>query len=197
MRFFLCLFCTFHRRYWNRRPLNSARYNRIICQTVENTSFLRGCRAYCTRWRKVAKVTNPISDFTFLSTAKSGKSRIKNPFLDSPKGTHPWCLLASCVVIFPIRCDLSDFLYPEFSLIKRGQGQTHAIWTTRRKKFQVKISPRPKFHLRIPLQRFNFHFSSLAKQSRPCERSQTAVCFPIKRSNAGRNPRPKPTRQVR
>ena len=26
---------------------------------------------------------------TFLSTEKSGKSRIKNPFLDSPKGTHP------------------------------------------------------------------------------------------------------------
>ena len=42
--------------------------------------------AYC---NKVTKVTNPISDFTFLSTAKSGKSRIKNPFLDSPKGTHP------------------------------------------------------------------------------------------------------------
>ena len=89
MRFFLCLFYMFHRRYSNCRPLNSARYNRIICQTVENTSFLRGCRAYCTRWRKVTKVTNPISDFTFLSTAKSGKSRIKNPFLDSLKGTHP------------------------------------------------------------------------------------------------------------
>ena len=149
MRFFLCLFYMFHRRYSNCRPLYSARYNRIICQTVENTPFLacskrsdsgercevkkgmksrgglgrevplplprfyffallllrtaphylnawdrlrhflRGCRAYCTRWRKVTKVTNPISDFTFLSTAKSGKSRIKNPFLDSPKGTHP------------------------------------------------------------------------------------------------------------
>ena len=89
MRFFLCLFYMFHRRYSNCRPLNSARYNRIICQTVENTSFLGGCRAYCTRWRKVTKVTNPISDFTFLSTAKSGKSMIKNPFLDSPKGTHP------------------------------------------------------------------------------------------------------------
>ena len=38
---------------------------------------------------RVTKVTNPISDFTFLSTAKSGKSRIKNPFLNSPKGTHP------------------------------------------------------------------------------------------------------------
>ena len=25
-----------------------------------------------------------------------------------------WFVLASCVVIFPIRCDLSDFLYPEF-----------------------------------------------------------------------------------
>ena len=76
----------FHRRYSNSRPLNSARYNRIICQTRH---FLRGCRSYCTRWRKVTKVTNPISDFAFLSTAKSGKSRIKNPFLDSPKGTHP------------------------------------------------------------------------------------------------------------
>ena len=39
MRFFLCLFYMFHRRYSNCRPLNSARYNRIICQTVENTSF--------------------------------------------------------------------------------------------------------------------------------------------------------------
>ena len=50
---------------------------------------MRGCRAYCMRWRKVTKVTNPILDFTFLSTAKSGKSRLKNPFLDSPKGTQP------------------------------------------------------------------------------------------------------------
>ena len=39
MRFFLCLFYMFHRRYSNCRPLNSARYNRIICQRVENTSF--------------------------------------------------------------------------------------------------------------------------------------------------------------
>ena len=39
---------------------------------------------------RVTKVTNPISDFTFLSTAKSGKSRIKNPNSpNSPKGTHP------------------------------------------------------------------------------------------------------------
>ena len=39
MRFFLCLFYMFHHRYSNCRPLNSARYNRIICQRVENTSF--------------------------------------------------------------------------------------------------------------------------------------------------------------
>ena len=39
MRFFLCLFYMFHRRYSNCRPLNSARYNRVICQTVENTTF--------------------------------------------------------------------------------------------------------------------------------------------------------------
>ena len=84
----------FHRRYSNCRPQNSAQYNRIICQTVEKCHFLRGwgCHAYCTRLQKVTKVTNPISDFTFLSTAKSGKSRIRNPFLDSLKGTlsaHP------------------------------------------------------------------------------------------------------------
>ena len=74
------------RRYLNYRTQNSTRtYNRIICQTV----FLRGFHAYCMRLRKVTKVTNPISDFAFLLTTKSGKSRIKNPFLDSSKGTHP------------------------------------------------------------------------------------------------------------
>ena len=31
---------------------------------------------------------NLISDFAFLSTEKSGKSRIKNRFLDSPKGAQ-------------------------------------------------------------------------------------------------------------
>ena len=30
----------FHHRYSNCRPQNSARYNRIIRQTAENTSFL-------------------------------------------------------------------------------------------------------------------------------------------------------------
>ena len=48
----------FHRRYSNCQPQNSARYNRIICQRVENTSFLRRCHANCTRLPKVAKVTN-------------------------------------------------------------------------------------------------------------------------------------------
>ena len=51
------------------------------------------------RWRKVTKVTNPISDFTFLSTAKFGKSRIKNPFLDSPKGTHPEILASRMQIL--------------------------------------------------------------------------------------------------
>ena len=41
MRFFLCLFYMFHHRYSNCRPLNSARFNHIICQTIENTSFLQ------------------------------------------------------------------------------------------------------------------------------------------------------------
>ena len=48
----------FHRRYSNCQPQNSARYYRIICQRVENTSFLRRCHANCTRLPKVAKVTN-------------------------------------------------------------------------------------------------------------------------------------------
>ena len=83
----------FHRRYSNCRPQNSARYNRIICQTVENVSSLE--RLSCvlgTRLQKVTKVTNPISDFTFLSTTKSSKSQIRGRFLDSVKGTlstHP------------------------------------------------------------------------------------------------------------
>ena len=59
--------------------------------------------AYC---NKVTKVTNPISDFTFLSTAKSGKSRIKNPFLDSPKGTHP--LFQGSLLVIVIMIDGSD-----------------------------------------------------------------------------------------
>ena len=36
-----------HRRYSNCRPQNSARYNRIICQTVENMSFLERLRLSC------------------------------------------------------------------------------------------------------------------------------------------------------
>ena len=88
MRFFLDLFM-FHRRYSNCGPQNSARCNRIICQTVEKTSFLERLPCELHAFAKGYQVTNPISDFTFLSTAKSSKSRIKNPFLDSPKGTHP------------------------------------------------------------------------------------------------------------
>ena len=38
-------------------------------------------------------VTDLILDFAFLSGAESGKSRIKNPFLDLSKGTHPYCML--------------------------------------------------------------------------------------------------------
>ena len=45
-RSFLDLFM-FHRRYSNCRPQNSARYNRIICQTVENMSFLERLRLSC------------------------------------------------------------------------------------------------------------------------------------------------------
>ena len=88
---------------------------------------MRGCRAYCTRWRKVTKVTNPISDFTFLSTAKSGKSRIQNPFLDSPKGTHPrlhffqldrefFCLLPTLARLYSATASPSERLRSDGSL---------------------------------------------------------------------------------
>ena len=33
-----------------------------------------------------------------------------------------WFLLVSCVVIFPIPCDLSDFLYPEFISTNKLKG---------------------------------------------------------------------------
>ena len=88
MRFFHDLFM-FHRRYSNCRPQNSARCNRIICQTVEKTSFLERLPCKLHAFAKGYQVTIPISGFTFLSTAKSSNSRIKNPFMDLLKGTHP------------------------------------------------------------------------------------------------------------
>ena len=102
MRFFLCLFYMFHRRYSNCRPLYSARYNRIICQRVENTSFFE--RLSCILHALAKGYQGYKSNFGFhvLSTAKSGKSRIKNPFLDSPKGTHPKSLLTSCLLILDL-----------------------------------------------------------------------------------------------
>ena len=33
-----------------------------------------------------------------------------------------WFLLASCVFIFPIPCDLNDFLYPEFISTNKLKG---------------------------------------------------------------------------
>ena len=90
MYVFLCLFYMSHRRYSNCRPLSSARYNRIICQTVENTSFLERLSCILHALAKGYQGYKSNSDFTFLSTAKSGKSRIQNPFLDWPKGTHPY-----------------------------------------------------------------------------------------------------------
>ena len=79
----------FHRRYSKCRPQNSARYNRIICQRVENMSFLETLSCKLHAFAKGYEGYNPIWDFTFLWPTKSGKSRIKIPFLDSLKGTHP------------------------------------------------------------------------------------------------------------
>jgi len=52
-----------------------------------------------THLRQLTKVTDLISDFAFLLAAKSGKSRIKNPFLDSPKGPHPKYVVIKSVSI--------------------------------------------------------------------------------------------------
>ena len=34
-----------------------------------------------------------------------------------------WCVLVSCEVIFAIRCDLSNFFYPEFPLIADNKAK--------------------------------------------------------------------------
>ena len=44
---------------------------------------------YIARVSKGYQVTNPISGFTFLSTTKSSKSRIKNPFFGFARGNTP------------------------------------------------------------------------------------------------------------
>ena len=80
-----------------------------------------GCRAYCKHWRKVTKVTNPISEFTFLSTAKSGKSKIKNPFLYSPKGTHPKMLQTADSCGFKTLVDACDIVYRILPTLKSQQ----------------------------------------------------------------------------
>ena len=84
-----------HRRYSFRRPQNSAPYNRLICQTVQNEPFpwdaVMHIACICDRLARL-QIQFELSDFAFLSTAKSGKSRIKNPFLDQPRpqGAFPW-----------------------------------------------------------------------------------------------------------
>ena len=80
----------------------------------------------------------------------------------------------------PVRLFLWAVAISAISTNNRQQGQTLMIWAAHwtKQKFQVKISPWPKFHHRIQRQRFNFHSSSLAKQLHPCDQSQAAVCFP-------------------
>ena len=75
-----------------KRPRQNSRSDSCLSSSAKRAISLRRCHAYCIHLRKVSKVTNPISDFAFLSTAKSGKSRIKNPFLDQPRpqGAFPW-----------------------------------------------------------------------------------------------------------
>ena len=78
----------FHRRYSNCRPQNSTRYNRIICQTVENTSFLE--RLSCILQARAKGYQG--SNFRFRVPFDSEILQIsdqKSVFLDSPKGTHP------------------------------------------------------------------------------------------------------------
>ena len=61
----------FHRRYSNCRPQNCARCNRIIRQTIENTSFLERLLCVLHAFAKVTEVTNLISHFTL--------NRLRNP----------------------------------------------------------------------------------------------------------------------
>ena len=84
-RFFLDLFYMFHGRYWNCRPQNSARYNRKICQRVENTSFRE--RLSCILQAFAKDHQDYKSNFGFH--VPFDRENPANPFLDSPKGTHP------------------------------------------------------------------------------------------------------------
>ena len=70
----------FHRPYSNCRPQNSARYNHIICQTVENTSILERLSCILHAFARGYQGYKSNSDFKFLSTVRSGKSWIKNRF---------------------------------------------------------------------------------------------------------------------
>ena len=77
--FFRDLFM-FHRPYSNCRPQNSARYNRMICQTVENTSVLErlSCILHaCARGYHGYTVTNPIrSSFRRRNPANLGSKSV-------------------------------------------------------------------------------------------------------------------------
>ena len=77
------------------------------------------------------KVTNPISDFTFLSIAKSSKSAIKNPFLDSPKGKHPYMLSNHTELRkkhFLKQHTLIDGIYRFFKPIKTPQPNLNMVF---------------------------------------------------------------------
>ena len=77
----------FHRHYSNCRLQNSARYNRIICLTVEDTSFLERMSCILHEFAKGYQGYTPNFGF-YVPPEREGKSGIKNRFLDSPKGTH-------------------------------------------------------------------------------------------------------------
>ena len=89
--------------------------------------------------QKVTKVADLISDFVFLSVTKSVKSQIKNPFLDSAKGTHPKIHPIFLVVYSPkfrLETLILNLLPSTFThvlmtpgkwLISRSQGDI-AVW---------------------------------------------------------------------
>ena len=82
-----------HRRYSNYRPQNSARYNRIICQTVENTSFLERLLRILQAFAKGYQVYKSNFGFRVPFDREIRQFWIKNPFLDFLKGTHPYSSL--------------------------------------------------------------------------------------------------------
>ena len=82
----------FHRRYSNCRPQNSARYNSIICQTVENMSFLERLSWVLHAFAKGYQGHKSNFGFHVHYDREIRQISVRDRFLDSVNGTqstHP------------------------------------------------------------------------------------------------------------